>query len=72
MSAGIPLPRIGAPAMRALAQVGIRTVEDLEDADLGELATLHGIGPKAIRLLRAAREEKCRDELNSEQEGTSG
>ncbi|WP_082485486.1 methyltransferase domain-containing protein [Rathayibacter sp. Leaf296] len=48
------LPAIGAPATRALAAVGIRTLEDLRGRDLTELAALHGVGPKAIRLLTEA------------------
>jgi hypothetical protein len=49
-----PLPPIGAPATRALAEAGIRTLDDVENADLDDLAALHGVGPKALRLLRAA------------------
>lgn len=49
-----PLPNIGVPATRALAEAGIVTLDDLENADLEYLATLHGVGPKAMRLLRSA------------------
>ena len=50
-----PLPRgIGAPATRALARVGITTLDDARGADLDELLRLHGVGPKAIRILREA------------------
>jgi len=52
-----PLPNIGAPAARALAEAGILTLEDAENAGLDQLATLHGVGPKAIRLLRAELEK---------------
>ncbi|WP_307786180.1 methyltransferase domain-containing protein [Rathayibacter sp. SD072] len=48
------LPAIGAPALRALAAVGIRTLEDLRGRDLAPLAALHGVGPKAMRLLTEA------------------
>lgn len=58
MSAADPLPKIGAPATRALAQLGVLTMEDLKDADLTELSKLHGVGPKAIKLLQAAVEEQ--------------
>ena len=51
------LPAIGAPAARALAEAGVRNLDDLESADLAFLATLHGVGPKAITLLRAALEK---------------
>ncbi|MBG6225300.1 endonuclease III [Arthrobacter sp. CAN_A2] len=70
MSTAIPLPKVGAPAVRALARIGIHTVDDLEGADFGELATLHGVGPKAVRLLRAALDEKHRLGTDPEQEGT--
>jgi hypothetical protein len=48
--------RIGRPATGALADAGYHTVADLP-ADLDELLPLHGIGPKAVRLLRQARED---------------
>jgi predicted flap endonuclease-1-like 5' DNA nuclease len=54
-----PLPPIGAPAARALAEAGVFTVEDAEEAGLDQLATLHGVGPKAIRLLRAELEKRA-------------
>ena len=50
-----PLPRgIGAPATRALALAGITTLDDVRGVDLDELLRLHGVGPKAIRVLREA------------------
>jgi len=49
-----PLPNIGAPARRALAEEGIRDLNDAENVGLDYLATLHGVGPKAVRLLNAA------------------
>jgi len=48
------LPKIGAAATRALANVGIATLDDLRRASLGELAQLHGVGPKAFRILQDA------------------
>jgi DNA invertase Pin-like site-specific DNA recombinase len=54
MSASDPLPEIGAPATQALAQVGVVSMEDLKGVDLDELSKLHGVGPKAIRLLQEA------------------
>jgi len=54
------LPRgIGAPATRALAAVGITRLEQLTSFSEAELLKLHGMGPKAIRLLREALSE-CR------------
>lgn len=49
-----PLPNIGGPATRALAGVGITTLDDLRGCDFEVLQSLHGVGPKAIRVLRAA------------------
>lgn len=51
------LPAIGTPAIRALADVGIRTLDDLRGRDVDGLAKLHGVGPKAVRLLKKALEE---------------
>ncbi|MDY0913686.1 helix-hairpin-helix domain-containing protein [Rathayibacter festucae] len=48
------LPAIGAPAARALAEAGVQDVDDLRRVGLDHLATLHGVGPKALRLLRQA------------------
>ena len=42
------------PARRALAEVGITQLRQLAKFSEQELLKLHGVGPKAIRLLRAA------------------
>ena len=55
------LPRIGAPATRALAGVGIHTLEDLRGRDVDALGALHGVGPRALRLLKAALKERGDD-----------
>jgi len=47
-----PLPDIGAPATRALQEAGVHDVNDLRRVGLDHLATLHGVGPKALRLLQ--------------------
>lgn len=49
-----PLPRISAPAARALEGAGITTLE--QAAGLGETAllALHGIGPRGVAILRKA------------------
>jgi predicted RecB family nuclease len=47
---------IPAPARRALVAAGILTVEDLRRADPDVLARLHGMGPKALALLRQLRD----------------
>jgi len=48
------LPKIGAPAQRALDSAGIITLEQLTDVTEAELLQLHGMGPKAVRILREA------------------
>ena len=40
--------RIGAPAVRALAQAGIGSLPELAARPRAEVATLHGMGPKGL------------------------
>jgi hypothetical protein len=47
--------RVGRPATGALTDAGYTSLADLP-ADLEELLALHGIGPRAVRLLQAARD----------------
>lgn len=48
-----PLPEsIGRPATNALGAVGVTSLEDLSKLTEKELANLHGVGPKAIGILR--------------------
>ncbi|MCM6775138.1 DNA-binding protein [Nocardia sp. CDC159] len=49
---------IGAPATRALNAVGYTELEQLAGVPEAELLALHGVGPKAIRVLRAALAER--------------
>ena len=44
-------PYIGAPAFRALDNIGIEKLSDLTKYTKNELLALHGFGPKALRLL---------------------
>jgi len=46
------LGRIGAPARRALEQQGIQTLKQLAKYSERELLALHGVGSKAVGLLR--------------------
>jgi hypothetical protein len=48
------LPKIGAPATRALAGAGYTSLRQLAGVPRSELAKLHGFGPKALRILEAA------------------
>lgn len=47
-------PGVAEPALRALAAAGYTRLEQLTAVTEAELAKLHGVGPKAIRLLREA------------------
>lgn len=44
--------RLGKPALRALANVGISKLEQISELSEAELKQLHGIGPNAVELLR--------------------
>ncbi|MAU00452.1 MAG: DNA-binding protein [Anaerolineaceae bacterium] len=46
------------PAQRALAGAGYSRLEQLTRVNEQELLALHGMGPKAMRLLREALAEK--------------
>lgn len=50
------LPSIGGPATRALAAIGVTRLSQLSGISEGTVADLHGVGPKAIRILLAALE----------------
>lgn len=52
------LPKIGAPAQRALENAGITTLKQLTAVTEAELLQLHGMGPKAVRILREALQAK--------------
>ncbi|MET7707432.1 helix-hairpin-helix domain-containing protein [Micromonospora sp. NPDC005413] len=51
------LPKIGAPATRALHGAGYTTLRQLADVPRSDLATLHGMGPRALAILQTALEE---------------
>ena len=52
------LPKIGAPATRALAEAGITRLTEVARLSEHELQALHGVGPKAVRVLREALAEQ--------------
>lgn len=54
---GLP-PTIGAPATRALVAAGYTELGQLAGLKASELKKLHGVGPKAIRLLQEALEQQ--------------
>src|SRR5215212_80311 len=47
-------PKTSAPAERALLQAGYSRLKQLTKVTEAELARLHGMGPKALRILREA------------------
>ncbi len=51
---GDDFPKIGAPAFRALAGLGIKKISQLTTYTEQELLDLHGFGPRALGLLKEA------------------
>ena len=54
---GLP-SNIGAPATRALTAAGYTGLGQLNGVRAAELGKLHGVGPKALRLLQEALQEQ--------------
>ncbi len=52
---------VAKPALRALYAAGLTTLDHLTRVSDAELAELHGMGPKAVGLLRAALHAKGLD-----------
>ena len=52
------LPKLSAPAHRALAAAGVHRLKDLTKFSETEVKKLHGIGPNAMGQLRRAMEEQ--------------
>lgn len=54
-----PFPKgIGQPAIRALNGAGYTNIDDLEGASLTALTKLHGMGPKALGIIREELERR--------------
>lgn len=51
-------PSIGQPALRAFREAGIARLEDCARWTERDLAALHGVGPRAVRLVGAALAEQ--------------
>lgn len=51
------LSQISAPARRALEAQGISSLKQLSEYSEKEISTLHGMGPKAITILKEALKE---------------
>lgn len=55
----IDLPKgIGAPATRALTAAGYTSLDQLAGLPAAELAALHGVGPKALKVIKEALAER--------------
>lgn len=52
------LPKLAAPAQRALAAANIQRLEQLTHFTEAEIKQLHGIGPNALETLRRALADK--------------
>ena len=52
------LPKLAAPARRALAGAGYTRLEQFTQVSEAEVLALHGMGPNAIQTLRGALAEK--------------
>lgn len=50
--------RVGGPATRALTAAGVTTLAQVADLSDDQLTALHGVGPKAVRVLREALERR--------------
>lgn len=51
-------PNIGKPATRALTNAGYNKLDQLTMVTESEILKLHGVGPKAVRILNEALKEK--------------
>lgn len=51
-------PKISQPALRALNGAGYTRLEQLTNISENELSKLHGMGPKALGILKVALEAK--------------
>jgi predicted Fe-Mo cluster-binding NifX family protein len=54
-------PKTSAPAERALLHAGIKKLAQLAKHREADIAALHGMGPKAIGILRLALKQKGLD-----------
>ncbi len=52
------LPKIGQPATRALAHIGYARLEQVAMMSERDLLALHGVGPRAVRILGEALAER--------------
>jgi predicted flap endonuclease-1-like 5' DNA nuclease len=63
------LPKVGAPAQRALAGAGLQRLEQIAAVSEADLMKLHGIGKNALEQLRLALHAKWLSFKNERQQG---
>jgi DNA-directed RNA polymerase alpha subunit len=63
---------VGAPAARALTAAGFTDLTDLAGVPERDLAGLHGMGPKAVGILKAALAERGLALADDAQRGSGG
>jgi predicted flap endonuclease-1-like 5' DNA nuclease len=49
-----PIPKVSKPFERALAEIGVTSLEQVAKHTRAELSALHGVGPKGMRMLDEA------------------
>lgn len=49
-----PLPKLSAPALRALSSQGVKFLEDLSNFSEKEVLSWHGVGQNALDLLKVS------------------
>jgi hypothetical protein len=49
-----PIPKVSQPFERALAGIGVTSLEQVAEHTRAELAALHGVGAKGMRMLDEA------------------
>lgn len=54
-------PGISGPALRAMAHAGVDSLDALTAWTSADLAALHGMGPKAMGILREALQQEGKD-----------
>lgn len=52
------LPKLAAPAMRALSGAGLASLTKLSRVSEAEVMALHGMGPNAMKTIKAAMNAK--------------
>jgi len=57
--ATIPFGKLGKPAQRALANAGVKTLEELSKLTESEFLKLHGVGKASLPVVKTAMAERA-------------